>query len=48
MEFDMEKCAMLVISGTRHITVGVKVPNQVVIRTVGEKEIYKYLGIFAE
>ena len=46
MEFDMEKCAMLVMkSGKRHITERVELPNQVVIRTLGEKETYKYLGI---
>ena len=28
-----------------HMTEGVKPPNQVVIRTLGEKETYKYLGI---
>ena len=30
--------------GKRHITEGVEIPNQV-IRTLGEKETYKYLGI---
>ena len=45
MEFAIEKCAMLVMgSGKRHITEGVELPNQV-IRTPGEKETYKYLGI---
>ena len=32
-------------SGKRHITEGVELPNQVVIRTLGEKETYKHLGI---
>ena len=32
-------------SGKRHITEGVQLPNQEVIRTLGEKETYKYLGI---
>ena len=27
------------------MTEGVELPNQVVIRTLGEKEAYKYLGI---
>ena len=31
-------------SGKRHMTEGVKLPDQVVIRTLGEKETYKYLG----
>ena len=35
MEFDIEKCAMLVMkSGKRHMTEGVELPNQVVIRTL--------------
>ena len=46
MEFDIEKCAMLVMkSGKRHITDGMKLPNQDKIRTLGENETYKYLGI---
>ena len=46
MEFAIRKCAMLVMkSGKRHITDGVELPNQVVIRKLGEKETYKYLGI---
>ena len=46
MEFGMEKCAILVMkSGKRLITEGIELPNQVVIRTLGEKETYKYLGI---
>ena len=32
-------------SGKRHMTEEVELPNQVVIRTLGEKETYKYLGI---
>ena len=32
-------------SGKRHMMDGVDLPNQVVIGTLGEKEIYKYLGI---
>ena len=46
MEFGIEKCAMLVMkSGKRHILEEVELPNQVVIKTLGEKETYKYLGI---
>ena len=46
MEFDIEKCAILVMkSGTRYMTVGIELPNQEKIRTLGEKETYKYLGI---
>ena len=45
MEFGIEKCAMLVMkSGKRHLTDGMKLPNQDKIRTLGEKETYKYLG----
>ena len=41
MEFGIEKCAILVIkSGNRHMTEGVKLLNQVVIKTLGEKETY--------
>ena len=32
-------------SGKRRMTEGVELPNQVIIRTIGEKEIYKYLWI---
>ena len=46
MEFGIEKCAMLVMkSGKRHLTDGMDLPNQDKIRTLGEKETYKYLGI---
>ena len=45
MEFGIEKFAMLVMkSGKRHMTEEVELPNQVVIRTIGEKETYQYLG----
>ena len=44
MEFGIEKCAMLVMkSGKEYMTEEVEQPNQVVIRTLGEKETYKYL-----
>ena len=29
----------------RHLTVGIELPNQEKIRTLGENETYKYLGI---
>ena len=46
MEFGKEKCAMLVMkSGKRHLTDGIELPNQETIRTLGEKEACKYLGI---
>ena len=46
MEFGIEKCAMLVMkSAKRHMTVGMELPNHDKIRTVGENETYKYLGI---
>ena len=45
-EFDIEKCAMLVMkSGKRHMTDGMELPNQDKMRTLGENETYKYLGI---
>ena len=45
MEFGIEKCAMLVMkSGKRHLTDGRELPDQD-IRTLGEKETYKFLGI---
>ena len=46
MEFSIEKYAMLVInSGKRHLTNGMELRNQEKIRTLREKEAYKYLGI---
>ena len=46
MEFGIEKSAMsLMISGKRLIMEGFEQTNKVVIRTVGEKETYKYLGL---
>ena len=46
MEFGIEKCAMLGMkSAKRHLTDGMELPNQDNIRTPGEKETYKYLGI---
>ena len=46
MEFGIEKCAMLVMkSGKRHLTDGMKQPNKDKIKTLAENETYKYLGI---
>ena len=46
MEFDIKKCAMQVIkNGNRHLTDGMELPNQDEIRTLAEKDTYKYLGI---
>ena len=46
MKFGIEKCAMLVMkSDKRHLTDGMKLPSQDKIRTLGEKETFKYLGI---
>ena len=46
MEFSIEKCAMLVMkSGKQHLMDGMEQPNQEKIRTLGEKETNKYLGI---
>ena len=39
MEFGIEKYAMLVMKSDKwHMTEGVELPNQVLIRTLGEKE----------
>ena len=49
MEFGIQKCAMQVMkSGKRHLTDGMELPNQDKIRTLGEKETFKYLGIFKQ
>ena len=46
MEFGIEKCVILVMkSGKRHLTDEMKLPNQDKIRTLGEKEMDKYLYI---
>ena len=46
MEFGIEKCLIHVMkSGKRHLTEGMELRNQDKIRTLGENEIYKYLGI---
>ena len=46
MRFDIEKFTMLIMkSEKREATEGIELPNQESIRTYGEKENYKYLGI---
>ena len=46
MKFGIEKCALLVMkSSKRHLTDGIKLPNQDKIRTLTKNETYKYLGI---
>ena len=45
MEFSIENCAMLIISGKRQIMSGKELPNQEKIRMLREKETYKYLRI---
>ena len=45
MKFAIKECAMLIIkSGKRQMTEGIELSNQK-IKTLGEKETYKYLGI---
>ena len=42
MEFDIEKCAMLVMKSVKwHLTDRMELPNQDKIRRLGEKETYK-------
>ena len=46
MEFGIQKCAMLVVKrGKRYTTDGIELPNHDKIRTLGEEETDKYLGI---
>ena len=46
MGFGIEKWAMLIMkSGKWHMAKGIEQPNQDKIRTLGEKETNKYLGI---
>ena len=46
MEFGIEKCFMLVMkTGKRHMTNGMELPNHDKIRTLGENDTYRYLGI---
>ena len=43
MEFDKEKCAMLIMSsGKRKMSEGIELPNQEKIKILEEKETYKY------
>ena len=45
-EKELEKCTLLVLtSGKRHDTDGMEQPNQDKVRTLGEKETYKYFGM---
>ena len=47
MEFGTEKCVLLVMkSGKRHMTDKIELLNHDKIRTLGEDETYKSLGIF--
>ena len=46
MEYGIEKCAMLIMkSGKWQLTEGIELSNQGKIRTLREKETYKYLEI---
>ena len=46
MRFGIEKRNMLGMkSDKRHMTEGVELPNQIIIRTLEAKETYKYLRI---
>ena len=46
MKFDLEKCPMLIVkSGKWQMTEGIEQPNQEKIRTLRDKENYKYLRI---
>ena len=46
MEFGIEKCGILMTrSRKRQMMEGIDLPNQEKIRTLGEKQIYKYVGI---
>ena len=46
MESGIEKCTLLIMkSGKQHLIGGIELPHQDKIRTLAEKETYKYLGI---
>ena len=46
MEFDIEKCAMLVIEKGKIVkSVGIEFPDGKVIKSLQEDESYKYLGV---
>ena len=49
MEFDIEKCAMLVMEKGKIVkSVGKELPDGEVINSLQEGESYKYLGILEE
>ena len=49
MEFDIEKCAILIVkNGRRKRMEGIELPNQESIRTLEVKENYNYLRIKQE
>ena len=46
MEFGIERCTKLEMkSSKRHMTEGVELPTQEKLRTLGDKENFKYWGI---
>ena len=45
MEFGIEKCSMRIRKKLEKIRKGIELPNKERIRTLGEKEYCKYLGI---
>ena len=46
MKFGIEKCAKQVMKSRKwDMTEGSELPNRVIIRTLGEKETIKFLGI---
>ena len=49
VKIGIENCAMLVMkSGKRHLMDGMELPNKDKIRTLGEKETYKYYDILGD
>ena len=45
MEFDIEKCAMLVTEKRKMKSVGIELPDGKFIKSLQKVECYKYLGI---
>ena len=46
MEFGIERCAMLVMEKGKIVkSVGIELPDSKVIKSLKERESYKYLGI---
>ena len=46
-EFGIEKCVMLIMkSGKRQMIERTEIPNQEKVWTLGQKETFKYLGIW--